>query len=278
MGGVGGNGDSGHGDAGSGGDGAGAADPEGGAGGVIRWTYAFVDRPMAGFERACAFWAAVTATELSEPRGDRGEFVTLLPDTGDACVKAQGVLSGAGGAHLDLAAEDVPALVDRAVRLGAEVVAPNDGWAVLRSPAGLLFCAVPWHGESARPPVVDGSRLDQVCLDVAPAEFEDEVAFWAALSGWDSYPGSLPEFHVLRPPTGLPVRILLQRLDTPRPASAHLDLACADIDATRARHETLGAAVVARHPHWTVMRDPTGGTYCLTGRSPETGGLPPTAK
>lgn len=217
MGGVGGNGDSGHGDAGSGGDGAGAADPEGGAGGVIRWTYAFVDRPMAGFERACAFWTAVTATALSEPRGDRGEFVTLLPETGDACVKAQSVLSGAGGAHLDLAAEDVPALVDRAVRLGAEVVAPNDGWAVLRSPAGQLFCAVPWHGESARPPVVDGSRLDQVCLDVAPAEFEGEVAFWAALSGWDSSPGSLPEFHVLRPPTGLPVRILLQRLDTPAP-------------------------------------------------------------
>lgn len=269
MGGVSG---SGHGDAREGGS------PADGAGGAIRWTYAFVDRPAAGFERACAFWTAVTAAKLSEPRGERGEFVTLLPETGDACVKAQGVASGDGGAHLDFAAEDVPALVDRAVRLGAEVVTPNDGWAVLRSPAGHLFCVVPWHGESVRTPVVEGSRLDQVCLDVSPAEFDGEVAFWAALSGWDSRAGSLPEFHVLRPPTGLPIRILLQRLDTPRPASAHLDLACADIDATRTRHEHLGATFVAGHPHWTVMRDPAGGTYCLTGRDPETGGLPPRAE
>ncbi|MDX3516881.1 VOC family protein [Streptomyces scabiei] len=258
-------------DTGPGGGGGGA----GAAPGAIRWTYAFVDRPAAAFARACAFWTAVTATGLSESRGDRGEFVTLLPGTGDACVKAQGVVSGDGGAHLDLAVEDVPALVDRAVRLGAEVVAPNDGWAVLRSPAGHLFCAVPWHGESVRPPVVDGSRLDQVCLDVAPAAFDGEVAFWTALSGWESHPGSCPEFHVVRPSAALPVRILLQRLDAPRPASAHLDLACADIGVTRAHHETLGATVVAEHPHWTVMRDPAGGTYCLTGRSPETGGLPP---
>ncbi|MFF6785879.1 VOC family protein [Streptomyces sp. NPDC012510] len=240
----------------------------------MRWTYAFVDRPAADVERACSFWTAVTATKLSEARGEAGEFVTLLPETGDACVKAQGVGAGDGGAHLDLAVEDVPALVDRAVRLGADVVAPDDGWAVLRSPAGQLFCAVAWHGESVRPPVVDGSRLDQVCLDLSPASFEAEVAFWSALTGWDSHPGSRPEFHVLRPPTGLPVRILLQRLDTPHPTSAHLDLACSDIPAARALHEDLGATVVAVHPYWTVMRDPAGGTYCLTGRDPETGGLP----
>lgn len=243
-------------------------------GGPIRWTYAFVDRPAAGFEQACAFWTAVTATELSEPRGERGEFVTLVPEKGDASVKAQSTDAGRGGAHLDFAVEDVPALVDRAVRLGAEVVTPHDGWAVLRSPAGQLFCAVPWHGETVRPPVVEGSRLDQVCLDIAPAEFDGEVTFWAALTDWESYAGSLPEFHVLRPPTGLPTRVLLQRLATPAPASAHLDLACADTEATRSHHERLGATVVARFPHWTVMRDPSGGTYCLTGRDPETGGLP----
>jgi hypothetical protein len=71
------------------------------------------------------------------------------------------------------------------------------------------------------------------------------------------------------------VRLLLQRLDAERPASAHLDLACgADVAGVRARHERLGAVLVAERPHWTVMRDPTGGTYCLTGRDPRTGGLP----
>ncbi|KMS73713.1 hypothetical protein ACM01_16875 [Streptomyces viridochromogenes] len=242
----------------------------------IRWTYAFVDRPAASFSRAHAFWTAVTDTRLSELRGEQGEFVTLLPGGGaDAYVKVQGVDSGAGGAHLDFAVDDVAECVNSALRRGAEIAAEHEGWAVLRSPAGQLFCAVPWHGETVRPPVVHGSRLDQVCVDVPPSLYDDEVAFWSALlTGWASAPGSRPEFHVLRPPAGLPVRILLQRLGEERPASAHLDLACADIAATRVRHEELGAAFVAQGPHWTVMRDPAGGVYCLTGRDPETGGLP----
>lgn len=252
----------------------------------IRWTYAFIDRPAASFGRAHAFWTAVTDTRLSEFRGERGEFVTLLPGDGaDACVKAQGVDSGAGGAHLDFAVDDVPEFVKSALRLGAGVAAEHEGWAVLRSPAGQSFCAVPWHGESVRPPVVRGSRLDQVCIDAPPSLYGAEVAFWSALlDGWESAPGSLPEFHVLKPPPALPIRILLQRLGEERlgeehpgekrPASAHLDLACADIAATRARHEQLGATFVSQGTHWTVMRDPAGGVYCLTGRDPETGGLP----
>ncbi|MFF0206270.1 VOC family protein [Streptomyces sp. NPDC005017] len=241
----------------------------------IRWTYAFADRPADRFERACDFWTAVTDTRLSEFRGESKEFTTLLPDGADPCAKVQGVASGEGGAHPDLAVTDVEDFVARAVRFGAAVAAGHEGWAVLRSPAGQLFCAVPWNGESVRPPVVDGSRLDQLCLDVPPSAFDAEVAFWTSLlDDWESAPGSLPEFHVLRPPYGLPLRLLLQRLGAERPASAHLDLACADIGETRARHERLGAEFVAEGRHWTVMRDPAGGLYCLTGRDPETGGLP----
>ncbi|MCQ9132536.1 VOC family protein [Streptomyces hilarionis] len=259
----------------------------------VRWTYAFVDRPAALFERACAFWTAVTDTRPSGLRGERQEFVTLLPEGADACVKVQGVSGGDGGAHLDFAVEDVPGFVEEARGLGAEPAAVHDGWAVLRSPAGHAFCAVPWQGEAVRPPVVAGSRLDQVCLDLPPSAFDAEVAFWTALlPDWPARPGSRPEFHVVEPPAGLPVRILLQRLDDEHtgdgrdggsggdgadtaPPSAHLDLACgADVDAVRARHERLGAEFVARHPHWTVLRDPAGGVYCLTGRDAETGGLP----
>ncbi|MGC0329578.1 hypothetical protein RKD23_002568 [Streptomyces sp. SAI-170] len=241
----------------------------------IRWTYAFADRPAARFEQACAFWTAVTGTRLSELRGDLGEFTTLLPDGADPCVKVQGVAAGEGGAHPDFAVDDVDTFTEQALGLGAVLAAGHEGWAVLRSPAGQLFCAVPWQGEAVRPPVVHGSRLDQLALDVPPSAYDAEVAFWSGLlAGWQSLPGSRPEFHVLKPPPGLPVRLLLQRLGTERPASAHLDLACADIEATRARHEELGAELVARGGHWTVMRDPAGGTYCLTGRDPETGALP----
>ncbi|MER6431411.1 VOC family protein [Streptomyces sp900105245] len=251
---------------------------------IIRWTYAFADRPAARLAGARAFWAAATGTRPSEPRGDRGEFMTLLPgetdgtDRADACVKLQGVAEGDGGAHLDLCADDVRELIATARALGAGTVADHGDRAVLRSPGGQLFCAVPWHGETVRPPVVAGSRLDQVCLDIPPSVYDSETAFWARLTGWRHRAGSRPEFQVLEPPAGLPVRLLLQRLDEERPASAHLDLACADIDAVRARHEELGAVVVRRGAHWTVLRDPAGGTYCLTGRDPETGGLPAAAQ
>ncbi|MDT0386931.1 VOC family protein [Streptomyces dubilierae] len=238
----------------------------------IRWTYAFADRPRAAFDAACAFWTAVTATRLSERRGEHAEFVTLLPDGADACVKAQAVESGPGGAHLDFCVDDVRQFADAAVRLGARVVQDLDSLVVLRSPGGQLFCADPWRGQSSRPGVVRGSRLDQVCLDVPPSAYAAEVAFWSGLlTGWASRPGALPEFHVVEPPPGLPVRLLLQRLGTERPASAHLDLACADVEATRAWHETLGAVCVARFSGWTVLRDPAGGTYCLTTRDPRTG-------
>ncbi|MEV6613452.1 VOC family protein [Streptomyces sp. NPDC051051] len=242
----------------------------------VRWTYAFLDRPAERFERACAFWTAVTGTVPSEPRGDKGEFVTLLPEGADACVKAQAVGDGAGGAHLDFCVEDVEAFVTAALDAGARTVAAHDDWAVLRSPAGQLFCAVPWHGESVRPPVVAAGRPDQVSIDIPPSAYDAEVAFWSGLlPDWTSRPGSLPEFHVVAPPPGLPVRILLQLLGEERPVSAHLDLACGqDIETVRARHEQLGARFVAGHPHWTVLRDPAGGLYCLTGRDAETGGLP----
>ncbi|MGW0710618.1 VOC family protein [Streptomyces sp. NPDC002643] len=240
----------------------------------IRWTYAFVDRPAADSARARDFWTKVTATSLSEPRGEHGEFVTLLPEGTDPSLKAQSVTSGSGRSHLDLCVADVPALIARATQLGAEVVTPHSTWAVLRSPGGQLFCAVSWHGESVRPPVVDGTRVDQLCLDVSPQAFDMEITFWITLTAWTSRPGSRPEFHVLTPPPGLPHRLLLQRLDTPHPASAHLDLSCVDIAAARAHHESLGATFISAGPHWTVMRDPTGTEYCLTARDPHTGGLP----
>ncbi|MFI8087428.1 VOC family protein [Streptomyces sp. NPDC086080] len=240
----------------------------------VRWTYAFLDRPAAVADRAGAFWAAVTGARLSEPSGDNGEFITLTVEGADACAGVQRIVSGEGGVHLDFSVEDIAGFAAAARRLGAGTVAEHEGWSVLRSPAGQLFCAIPWHGESVRPPVVRGSRLDQVCLDLAPSLYDAEVAFWGGLlADWESAPGSLPEFHVVRPPAGLPVRVLLQRLEQERPVSAHPDLACADIGATRARHEELGASFVTAFDHWTVMRDPAGGLYCLTGRDPWTGGL-----
>jgi hypothetical protein len=242
---------------------------------AIRWSHVFVDRPRDRFDVTTAFWTRVTASRLSDRRGDQGEFATLLPDTGDACVKVQGVEAG-GGAHLDLAVEDVDAFVRAAEGLGATVADPRPGWAGMRSPGGQLFCVVPWEGEAVRAGVVEGpegaySRLDQICIDLAPDAYDTEAAFWAALTGWERGAGALPEFQRVAPTADLPVRILLQRTDEDRPTSAHLDLACSDVEAVRTWHEKHGATFVARFPHWTVMRDPAGALYCLTSRDPHTG-------
>ncbi len=240
---------------------------------MIRWIWAFIDRPLVRFGQAGTFWTTVTGSALSPLRGSDHEFATLLPRSGEAALKLQGV-HDQGGAHLDLEVDDVPAAIEAAQRLGATVVASKPVSEVMRSPGGQPFCVEPWDGALSRPAVCvhpDGtsSRLDQVCLDIAPALYDVEKQFWAALTGWELHPGARPEFNLLRPPPVLPVRILLQRLGSDRACSAHVDLACSDIEATRVWHEQLGAREVGRGPHWIVMQDPTGGTYCLTSRDPQ---------
>jgi len=243
---------------------------------MIRWAYAFLDRPFASFETAASFWTRATGTRLSPRRGSFDEFATFRPADGDAFVKLQAV-GGPGGAHLDLAVADIDSFVDGATRLGASTVVALDDVTVLRSPAGHLFCAVAWHGEQTRPAPVTGPsgvrvRADQMCVDALPDGFDAEVAFWADLTGWTPQAASLPEFHRIVPPAGLPIRILIQRLGSAddRP-TMHLDLACSDVPAAVAWHASLGASVVDSRPHWTVMRDPAGGVYCLTSRDPDTG-------
>jgi hypothetical protein len=247
-------------------------------GAVLRWLTAFIDLPPGPAEPALAFWQAVTGSTLSPRRGERSQFVTLLPASGDAYLRAQTVLSGPGGAHLDLHSDDPAALAGRALALGAVERFREPGLVVLASPAGIGFCAVEHDGEARRPaPLVrpDGARslVDQLCLDIPDPDYERECAFWAALTGWELRSGSWPEFRYLDRPAGMPLRLLLQRLDSGR-AGAHLDLACDDAEAEAAVHTTLGATVSAPREGWITLRDPAGVPYCLTRRDPATGKLP----
>jgi hypothetical protein len=248
---------------------------------TVRWTTGFLDFPVAAFERGCSFWPEATGYSLSPPRGAWGEFATLQPKQGQPYLRVQRTEKERPGCHLDLHVDDVKATARQAIALGAAIGPDRSGFFVMASPAGLPFCLV---GESERDsferplpavwPTGQHSIVDQVCLDIPPAAFVMEAAFWQSLTGWERRPGSRPEFEYLVRPPGIPLRFLLQRLDNDGGGScrAHLDLACDDVPAERRRHESLGAVVVTE-PGWATMKDPTGLAYCITRRDPTTGTL-----
>jgi len=256
----------------------------------IQWVWAFLDEPRASFEEALTYWSALTRTTASPRRGADDEFLTLLPRLGAPWLKMQATGSGRG-IHLDLDVERPRAAAHQALALGARELATlgDDQVVILASPAGFVFCFTRYaappglgsaHPEAPAPMtaqvrVGEPDLVDQVCLDIPDSAYAREVDFWAALSGWQPLPNTRAEFTALRRPDGIPIRLLLQRLgESAGPARAHLDLACADRNATLARHTARGATIVGGGPRWTILRDPLGRTYCLTDRDPDTGRLP----
>ncbi len=230
----------------------------------------------------------MTRSTPSPRRGEHDQFSTLLPERGDPWVKVQRV-GGAGGVHVDLDVDvPLPQARGHAVSIGATVEAELDDVVVCRSPGGLVFCLTRWDAEqTARGQARDeGSLLDQVCLDVPAGRWDVEVAFWSALTGWDRTgrgcgcsgddgsagsggSGGENEFGRLAWPEGLPVRFLLQHLDeADGSVRAHVDLSAADPHAEVARHLALGATRVLDGRGWVVLRDPSGGAYCVTDRHP----------
>lgn len=242
------------------------------------WMTAFRDLPSSSFDAGVAFWRGVTGYGLSAFRGDHQEFVTLEPSEGDAFLKAQRILDGPGGLHLDLHVPAPRAAADLAVGLGATEVADRGDYVVCRSPGSHVFCFVS-HSGGRRPPPAEweGSRslVDQVCLDIPESAYDQECAFWAAVTGWELRASARGEFSSLVRPPEMPLRILLQRLgESSGPVRAHLDVAAEDRAAEVRRHAGLGAELLAEHEHWTTLRDPTGFAYCVTDRNPATGLLP----
>jgi hypothetical protein len=240
----------------------------------FRWLTVFLDFSAETFPIGVAFWREVTGCGLSSFRGPTADFATLLPLSGDPYLRVQRLLSGGGGCHLDLHTADgsLEEAADRAVELGARVRHREAGeLIVLDSPGGFTFCVAGWDGERVVPSPIGGSVLDTLCLDIPPARFDAEVAFWAALTGGEARPAPEPGFTSLKGPPGMPVRLLLQRLDDAAPGQrvrGHADVGATDVAAEVARHTGLGARVTATFPFWTVLTDPAGREYCVVLRRP----------
>jgi hypothetical protein len=232
------------------------------------WIQVFLDTPAERLEEAVAFWSAVTGWQPSEPRGEDGQFLTLVPPHGSAYVKVQAV-DGQARVHLDLDSTDRPVAVARSRELGAVPAWTYHDVDVVRSPGGLLLCHTVVEDEPSL--VRDGSTiLDQVCIDIPAEHWDAEVRFWSELTGRGPQVGTRPEF-VRLVEYGM-LRLLLQRLDeSDGPVRAHPDLATADRANDTAEHVRLGARLERVHDHWTVLTAPGGQVYCLTDRDPATG-------
>lgn len=234
------------------------------------WITAFLDLTPDTYDAGVRFWQGVTGYALSAPRGEEGQFATLVPADGDAHLRVQRLAGSRGRIHLDLHVPGPRVAADRAVALGAREVA-DLGYVVMASPGGFVFCFVPeGEREPAVPVVWPGhhiSIVDQVCLDV-PGELHDrELAFWAAVTGRELVGSTHAEFHRLRRPEGQRLELLVQRLREPLgEVRGHLDLATSDRAAETARHVALGATVVVERGGWTVLTDPAGSAYCITDR------------
>lgn len=237
------------------------------------WVTAFLDFAPGDLEAGLAFWRDVTGYAVSPRRGAHDEFASLLPPDGDDHLRVQGLAAGDGRLHLDLHVANPTHAAEAAIELGGHVlVRHEDGYVVLRSPGGFVFCFVA-HPASRRPqPAVwpgGRSMVDQVCLDIPPSAYDGEVEFWRALTGWELDAEVSREFARLEPPDDQPLRWLVQRLDDEQPAvTAHLDLSADDREAEAARHAALGATVGPAFDGWTVLTDPVGTAYCITDRTP----------
>ncbi len=240
---------------------------------TVRWLQAVIDIPADRFAEGSEFWRTASASTFGDVHPDHDEFIHLDPPDGDMHLELQRISDGPPGVHLDLLVDDIDGATDRATDLGARVVS-HPGHSVLETPGGVRFCLVPFGGESSRAPVIEHPAthaVDQLCVDVPFESFGSDVAFWSAFTGWAPNPQVLGEFRSFAQPPHLPIRLLVQRLGAEDTigARAHLDLSCGDRVATVAGwHETLGATVAQRRPHWTVMTDPSGMRYCLTSRQP----------
>ncbi len=249
----------------------------------VTWLAAFVDCRADAYEPTAAYWSLVTGFAVSEPRGESGEFVSLMPAQGDNYLRIQRRTEGESRIHLDLSVADPRLAADEAVGLGAKELVDNGTHVALKSPGGLVFCFVS-HGGAIRPEpaiwpgVTSGghrSAVYQVCVDIPSQQYDAEARFWAEVMGasMEVLPAR-PEFSWLRGEHQFALDVLLQRLDSPSgKVTAHLDLGTNDRAAEVARHVVLGGVQLVTEQFWTTMRDPTGLVYCITGRDPATGRL-----
>lgn len=105
-----------------------------------------IDVPGTRFADAVAFWAKALGRQPNRAAEEAEPYVHLEGGDGRPDVVLQKIDETARY-HIDIAADDVAAEVQRLVAAGATLVGPVETWVVLRDPAGLFLCVIPAESE-----------------------------------------------------------------------------------------------------------------------------------
>ena len=101
-----------------------------------------VDVPPADHDRELAFWQDAAGQPLPRVE-EHPEYHGAMLHGVRAGLLVQRLDEGSPRVHLDIHTDDLEAEVARLERLGAERVAQEHDWWVMRDPAGLPFCVIP---------------------------------------------------------------------------------------------------------------------------------------
>jgi hypothetical protein len=230
------------------------------------WLTAFLDYPAGEFDTGVGFWRAATGYGLSTPRGDAGEFATLVPPAGDDYLRVQRLGDGPTGLHLDVHVVEPWTAVENAEAAGAELVSESLGFLVLRSPAGFPFCLVATQADAVplpvRWPAGHCSRVSRLCLDVPRRAYAAEVTFFQQVLAGQWLHGSDPETAVRLAGVGA-IDLRLQPAELARSVTSHLHILTDDLIAEVARLVGLGARSRASRPGKTILEAPGGTALCV---------------
>jgi hypothetical protein len=108
-----------------------------------------IDVPADQFDATRDFWAAALDAEAEEVR-EHPQFTAMRHPAASSWVGLQRLTEGPARFHLDIETDDVPAEVERLIRLGATPIGRGRTWVTLVDPAGLVFDVVPFASPDFR--------------------------------------------------------------------------------------------------------------------------------
>ena len=107
-----------------------------------------IDCKSKDLKQAASFWSAALGMETRALPGEEGETYIALDDPEKRMVIEVQTVDHESRVHLDIAADDIEAEVQRLEKLGAKRISKVKHWVVMEAPTGQRFCVVPGRSEN----------------------------------------------------------------------------------------------------------------------------------